>query len=197
MSKMEEPDDVRPLRERKKELTRSAIHDAAMALALDRGFAQVTVADICAGAGISERTFFNYFPTKIAAVLGLPEAPLSEAQERRFLEGSRPLMDDVCELVAGLAGGPEADIPRFKRLMGLEPDLLAAVHQWSSGARKMVISLVEQRTTAERGRLAVGLAFAALMLHADPEYAAEAGRATPAQLRETVAKLCAVDEGRD
>lgn len=197
MSKMEEPDDVRPLRERKKELTRRAIHDAAMALALDRGFAQVTVADICAGAGISERTFFNYFPTKIAAVLGLPEAPLSEAQERRFLEGSRPLMDDVCELVAGLAGGPEADIPRFKRLMGLEPDLLAAVHQWSSGARKMVISLVEQRTTAERARLAVGLAFAALMLHADPEYAAEAGRATPAQLRETVAKLCAVGEGRD
>lgn len=196
MSKIEELDEVRPLRERKKELTRRAIHDAAMALALDRGFAQMTVADICAGAGISERTFFNYFPSKIAAVLGLPEAPLSEAQERRFLEGTGPLMDDVCELVAGLAGGPEADIPRVKRLMGYEPDLLAALHQWSSGARKVVISLVERRTTAERGRLAVGLAFAALMLHADPEYAAETERATPAQLRETVAKLCAVGEGR-
>ncbi|WP_344300748.1 TetR/AcrR family transcriptional regulator [Sinomonas flava] len=180
------------LRERKKERTRRAIHDAAFALAAERGLAQVTVADVCAEAGISERTFFNYFPSKAAATLGLPATALSEEQERRFLEAHSTLVDDLCELVAGIAGGPEGDIPRIKELMGFEPDLLAALHQWSSGARKGVIRLAEQRTTPETARLAVALVFAALMLHADAAYSAGTGRATPAQLRATVARLCQV-----
>ncbi|MFQ6155286.1 TetR family transcriptional regulator [Micrococcus luteus] len=183
------------LRERKKQLTRRAIHDAAFALAAERGLAQVTVADICAGAGISERTFFNYFPSKAAAVLGLPATALSEEQERAFLAGHGTLVDDLCELVSGIAGGPEGDIPRIKELMGFEPDLLAALHQWSSGARKGVIRLAEERATPQRARLAVGLVFAALMLHADTSYSGGTGPASPADLRETVARLCAVGRG--
>ncbi|MDQ4489455.1 TetR family transcriptional regulator [Sinomonas sp. ASV486] len=182
------------LRERKKERTRRAIHNAAFALAADRGLGQVTIADICAAAGISERTFFNYFPSKAAATLGVPERPLSPEQEQRFLEGAGSLVDDLCELVAGIAGGPEGDIPRIKRLMGFEPDLLAALHQWSSGARRGVIRLAEKRATPERARLAVGLVFAALMLHADTTFSSGPGRATPEELRGIVARLCAVGD---
>ncbi|GAB3273064.1 TetR family transcriptional regulator [Sinomonas notoginsengisoli] len=180
------------LRERKKERTRRAIHNAAFALAADRGLGQVTIADICAAAGISERTFFNYFPSKAAATLGVPEQPLSPEQERRFLEGEGTLVGDLCELVSGIAEGPEGDIPRIKRLMGYEPDLLAALHQWSSGARRDVIRLAEERATPERARLAVGLVFAALMLHADTTFSSGPGRATPEELRGIVARLCAV-----
>ncbi len=52
------------LRETKKLQTRQAIADAAMGLFVTRGFDHVTVAEIAAAAGVSEKTVFNYFPTK-------------------------------------------------------------------------------------------------------------------------------------
>ena len=52
------------LRETKKVQTRQAIADAAMGLFVVKGFDHVTVAEIARAAGVSEKTVFNYFPTK-------------------------------------------------------------------------------------------------------------------------------------
>ena len=52
------------LREAKKASTRDAIARAAMGLFVTRGFDHVTVAEIAAAANVSEKTVFNYFPTK-------------------------------------------------------------------------------------------------------------------------------------
>jgi AcrR family transcriptional regulator len=52
------------LRERKKRETRETITRAAWKLFKRRGFDEVTVADIAAAAGVSEKTVFNYFPAK-------------------------------------------------------------------------------------------------------------------------------------
>ena len=52
------------LREAKKLHTRQAIADAAMGLFVARGFDHVTVGEIAREAGVSEKTVFNYFPTK-------------------------------------------------------------------------------------------------------------------------------------
>jgi AcrR family transcriptional regulator len=52
------------LRERNRVDNRAATIDAAFALFASRGFDHVTVADICAAAGIGQRTFFRYFATK-------------------------------------------------------------------------------------------------------------------------------------
>ena len=59
------------LREQKRLETRLRIEDAATLLVDEHGFAAVTVEEICEKAGISRRTFFNYFDSKDSAVLGL------------------------------------------------------------------------------------------------------------------------------
>ena len=58
------------LRERKKRETREAIARAAWKLFVRRGFDAVTVADIARAAKVSEKTVFNYFPTKEDLVFG-------------------------------------------------------------------------------------------------------------------------------
>src|SRR5256885_1147003 len=52
------------LRERKKRQTREAIARAAMELFEAHGFDEVTVAEVARAADVSEKTVFNYFPTK-------------------------------------------------------------------------------------------------------------------------------------
>jgi AcrR family transcriptional regulator len=57
------------LRERKRRMTRQRISDVATTLFVARGFDNVTVAEIADYAGVSEKTAYNYFPTKEAMVL--------------------------------------------------------------------------------------------------------------------------------
>jgi AcrR family transcriptional regulator len=58
------------LRERKKRATRTAIHEAGMALFADQGFAGTTIDDIAERADVSRATVFSYFPTKEDIVFG-------------------------------------------------------------------------------------------------------------------------------
>src|SRR3954468_1297252 len=57
------------LRERKKAATRHALHEAAVRLAIAHGPARVTVEAIADEAGVSRRTFSNYFANKEEALL--------------------------------------------------------------------------------------------------------------------------------
>ncbi|MER6799893.1 TetR/AcrR family transcriptional regulator, partial [Amycolatopsis mediterranei] len=52
------------LRERKKQATRLLISNVATGLFAERGFEEVTVAEIAEAAGVSKMTVFNYFPRK-------------------------------------------------------------------------------------------------------------------------------------
>ena len=57
------------LRERKKQATREALRLAALRLSVEKGWDQVRVEDIAAEAGVSPRTFNNYFASKDEAFL--------------------------------------------------------------------------------------------------------------------------------
>jgi AcrR family transcriptional regulator len=57
------------LRERKKQLMGQQLSDTATEMFLERGFDAVRVAEVAQACGVSEKTVFNYFPTKESLVL--------------------------------------------------------------------------------------------------------------------------------
>ncbi|MEU8195357.1 TetR family transcriptional regulator [Microbispora amethystogenes] len=71
------------LREQKKQATREALRAAALRLALERGPDNVRVDDIAEAAGVSPRTYNNYFSSReqaiVAAVAGEREARVAAA----------------------------------------------------------------------------------------------------------------------
>ncbi|MGV9968366.1 TetR/AcrR family transcriptional regulator [Streptomyces olivaceus] len=61
------------LREQKKRATRAALAEAAVHLAAEHGAEKVTVEAISAAAGVSVRTFFNYFDSRDDAFVVIDE----------------------------------------------------------------------------------------------------------------------------
>lgn len=59
----------RGLREQKKQATREALREAALRLALERGPDNVRVDDIAEAAGVSPRTYNNYFSSREQAIV--------------------------------------------------------------------------------------------------------------------------------
>lgn len=57
------------LRERKKQATREALREAALRLAVERGVDRVRVEDIAEAAGVSPRTYNNYFASREQAIV--------------------------------------------------------------------------------------------------------------------------------
>ncbi|MBB3724159.1 TetR family transcriptional regulator [Nonomuraea dietziae] len=57
-------------RELHKRATRQALQEAATRMFEERGYADTTVRDIAEAVGVTERTFFRYFPSKEDLLLG-------------------------------------------------------------------------------------------------------------------------------
>ncbi len=96
--------------------TRRALVAGARRLTVERGLAGFTVDELCAGVGISRRSFFNYFASKDDAVLGTPARDPLEAFGEEFVAGGSapdgpPLLTALQELVvrsfALLEGPPD------------------------------------------------------------------------------------------
>lgn len=80
--------------------TADAIENAALDLALEHGYDHVTVDLICDKVGISQRTFFNHFPTKDDVLLGRDHPEIDERAARRFILADGPLLVDALSLFA-------------------------------------------------------------------------------------------------
>lgn len=97
--------------------TAKKIQATAIRLAVRDGLANVTTEAIAKEAGISTRTFFNYYPYKEAAMMGPPPDYPTEASEE-FVNGRAPLIEDLDRLIT-------AHLARFLDERELLADILA------------------------------------------------------------------------
>ena len=102
------------LRERRRRQTSADIRDAAAHLALERGFDKVTIEEICTEAGISTRTFFNYFPNKESAIAYGPSDIPPELVADFVAAGPAPYSVVLAELIT-LAAHHLRDVPPARK----------------------------------------------------------------------------------
>ncbi|MDR6866092.1 AcrR family transcriptional regulator [Microbacterium resistens] len=168
MSSIEPDDPPRPgrnegRRERKKTLTRRAIHEAALRFVEQQGLDGTTVEQICEAVDISPRTFFNYFPSKSAAALNLPESVVSEEGSAVFHAAQGDLVPALCELI-GSSMDYGTERRRMKELLMRRPELLPAFAQWMGAVRGQYVTLAEERTDTADAEAAVALTMAAMSM---------------------------------
>lgn len=117
------------LRERKKEATRQAVHEAALRLTVEHGFDQLTVEAVADAAGISRRTFSNYFAGKEDALLHGDEQQITElvraVRERPAEEAAWTALRAAMTQFAERVAPPEREWAVRTRLAMRHPSLLA------------------------------------------------------------------------
>ena len=142
------------MRERKKQRTRQLIRDTAVHLFMQRGFDQVTIAEVAREADVSEATVFNHFPTKEDLVYGQ-----MEAFEQELLEAvrDRPPGQSALAAYAGFVlairgliteqQGPE-QIAAWARLVLESPALVSREHEIFAQYTAALATLLAEETGA-------------------------------------------------
>jgi AcrR family transcriptional regulator len=153
------------LRERKKRATRQLISNVASGLFIERGFEEVTVAEIAEAAGVSKMTVFNYFPRKEDLFLDRHADRLAELVD---VLRSRPAGVSACAALRGhqhsllAAGHPLSGAiaggPGFWWVLTSSPALMA---RWYEQEREIADAFaevfVEETGDAFRSRMVAGL----------------------------------------
>lgn len=157
------------LRERTRRRTRSEIADAALGLFLERGFDCVTVAEVAAAAGVSEKTVFNYFPTKpelvfdadqdliaglLAAIRERPVGCSIPTAVRRYLRADNPDVGD---------DSPPEIRRGYHRMVAESPTLLAHRRQMTARYEERLAALLAEETGAPEDAPETFLAAVALV----------------------------------
>jgi AcrR family transcriptional regulator len=173
------------LRERKKRETRRAINLAALDLVEEKGFSAVTTEEIAARAGVSARTFFNYFPSKEAAVIGTTPAELESyaAAVESPLPGETPvgsLRRVVASMLAPASVDRELRAKRRRILLG-EPSLAPALVGNNIRIENALTAALERRLGVRPGasleaRVTVTVALATVRACIEHQQAGGTGR---------------------
>lgn len=138
------------LREQKRLATKRRIEDAATRLVDESSFDEVTIEQICEAAGISRRTFFNYFSAKEGAVIGTKSEKLSEEQRQKFINATDTNIIEL--MVTHLAQhlGMEhqnSEIHERRQRIFARPDVAVRAMAFRKERTQETIELITQRLT--------------------------------------------------
>jgi AcrR family transcriptional regulator len=144
------------LRERKKQQTREALSWAALRLAVQRGLDNVLVEDIAAEAGVSPRTFNNYFSSKAEAIAARHLYRLRQiAQELRARPLTEPLWDAITHAALATIGSTGSPDPQWidgVRLLVGEPALRGEFLKANAVAEGEFAAVIAERTGTDADR---------------------------------------------
>jgi AcrR family transcriptional regulator len=117
------------LRERKKELVREQLVEAATRLFARKGFDATTIDDIVDAAQVSRRTFFRYFDTKEDVLPAwfdrYTDGVVGTVDERPEDEDALTVLRHVLERVAAIYESELATVLTIERVIGREPSIVA------------------------------------------------------------------------
>src|SRR4051794_19106708 len=142
------------LRERKKQQTRELLAETARRLFSERGFERVSVAEIAREADVSEKTVFNYFPTKEDLVYWRLETFEAELLETiRSREPGESLLAAFGRFVRAPRGmlaspdpGTRERLAALTRMIASSPSLLAREQQIFAGYTNSLAALIAAET---------------------------------------------------
>ncbi|PRX55641.1 TetR family transcriptional regulator [Nonomuraea fuscirosea] len=149
------------LRERKKRATRDALMTAALRLALERGLENVRVEDIAAAAGVSPRTYNNYFASKYEAITARhTDRVRASVAALRARPPDEPLWDALTEAMvrpwaehAGTTDTPPSpELLAAIRMLNDEPALRAESVRVAFAVSGELAAAVGERTGIDPGR---------------------------------------------
>ena len=139
-------------RDAKRERTRKRVERAAVFLALEHGYEHVTVDQICEESDISARTFFNYFGSKDAAIVGVgTKVPPADLQDE-FVASEGSILSDFLHLVVGNIARSQPDIELIRarrRLFVAEPSLSMQSMARGATAREEFVEILARRIRRE------------------------------------------------
>ncbi|WP_232679588.1 TetR/AcrR family transcriptional regulator [Nocardioides sp. R-C-SC26] len=145
--------------------TGASIMLCAQELTDARGLDGFTMDDLSAACGVSRRTLFNYFPSKVDAILGIwPTLDDDDVDEFRSGGPDGDLLADLRTLIAPLLDDPTLErtmIARHRRILLANERLMTAVHlRYQALSADIVEHIVEREGAAfgaRRARIAVNV----------------------------------------
>ena len=166
-----------PVRERKKRDTWRLIHTAALRLMLERGFDAVSIDDIVAAAGVSRRTFFNYFAGKESVVFDPdPDDPQLWAELLAARPAGEPLWESLRELLLDYTTATGERMILQRRVRQASPELATCSREVADRFWAVIRSWAATRTELTGMRLDLTVNAAQTVLStACPHWAAETG----------------------
>lgn len=150
----------------KAERTRAALLRAALELFDERGYEQTTAAAIAERAGVTEMTFFRYFPSKDSVLIDDPYDPLIAEAIARQPEGTAAIAVAIGAIAEGWTSVPppaSAEVRDRLRIVSRTPSLRGAIARNNTATEEAICgALVARGVPMPDARIAAAATMGAL-----------------------------------
>lgn len=155
------------LRDRTRRAVQGELVDVAIRLFIQNGYDEITVEQIAEAAGMSKRSFFRYFPSKDALLLGKYDrlgedfavALSARPRDEATWAALRRMFDGVVDYISDPEHAAQAEA--VDRIVQASGSLRAGYLERMQRAQERIVAVIEERASGEIGELEAGAVVAA------------------------------------